>query len=552
MSTTLEEVIADIDAKMAELVPEYAAHRDAMKEGLFTAIANGIVGFGGSGGGGTASATVVTETSFGQASSAGSASTFARGDHTHGTPAMPTAADVGADASGTASGLLATHVAAGDPHPGYALESSLGTAALRDVGTGSGQVAAGNAPSLAVAAHEAAADPHPDYLVAGDLGEAAWLSVGTGAGDVAAGDAADAAIGSHVLEADPHEQYALELDLGAAAWLAVGTGAGDVAAGDAPAAAVAAHVAESDPHPDYALESALGGAALLDVGTGSGDVAAGDAPAAAVSALTATLGGAAYLDVGTGSGDVAAGDAPAAAQAAAEATAAAALASHAADADLHLGSPSNSDLNGVFGRNFDITPVGASIASPGVTLTTGGTITAQIDTDGKVWARFQANAASIAGIRSASNNFLVMASGGYLWFRIRAPSSVASRRVWVGWQSTTVGSGATPAGHYAGLVMDSQSAGDATIYACARDGTTFSTTTTGVTMAAGTEYWGYVRIDASGVYVSIAEDGSDLPGEVTHTANLPGSSTTLGMVFAMYGSVTHQLDIRGGNYNVKF
>lgn len=46
-------------------------------------------GYVGGGGGGTPSGTVVTETTFGQASTAGVAGTFSRGDHTHGTPAAP-------------------------------------------------------------------------------------------------------------------------------------------------------------------------------------------------------------------------------------------------------------------------------------------------------------------------------------------------------------------------------------------------------------------------------------------------------------------------------
>lgn len=45
---------------------------------------------GGGGGGGTPSNTVVTETSFGQASTAGVATAYSRGDHTHGTPNAPT------------------------------------------------------------------------------------------------------------------------------------------------------------------------------------------------------------------------------------------------------------------------------------------------------------------------------------------------------------------------------------------------------------------------------------------------------------------------------
>ena len=66
---------------------------------------------------------------------------YAREDHIH---AMPSAADVGADPAGTASSAISSHVAAADPHPGYALESSLGSAALLNVGTTTGTVAAGN------------------------------------------------------------------------------------------------------------------------------------------------------------------------------------------------------------------------------------------------------------------------------------------------------------------------------------------------------------------------------------------------------------------------
>jgi len=62
-------------------------------------------------GGGATFGSVTTETSFGQASSNGVASTIARSDHTHGTPTNPVTA----------------HVAEGDPHTQYALESALGT-----------------------------------------------------------------------------------------------------------------------------------------------------------------------------------------------------------------------------------------------------------------------------------------------------------------------------------------------------------------------------------------------------------------------------------------
>lgn len=48
------------------------------------------------------------------------------------------------DPAGTASSAVSSHEGAADPHPGYALESSLGGAALLSVGTTTGTVAAGD------------------------------------------------------------------------------------------------------------------------------------------------------------------------------------------------------------------------------------------------------------------------------------------------------------------------------------------------------------------------------------------------------------------------
>lgn len=58
--------------------------------------------------------TVVTEQSFAQASTAGAASNYSRGDHTHGTPAAPTATSVGAlpKAGGTMTGAFVPAVVA--------------------------------------------------------------------------------------------------------------------------------------------------------------------------------------------------------------------------------------------------------------------------------------------------------------------------------------------------------------------------------------------------------------------------------------------------------
>ncbi len=75
------------------------------------------------------------------AAAIGVSTDYAREDHVH---VMPSAADVGADPAGTAASAISAHEAAADPHPGYALESNLGGAALLNVGTTTGTVAAGD------------------------------------------------------------------------------------------------------------------------------------------------------------------------------------------------------------------------------------------------------------------------------------------------------------------------------------------------------------------------------------------------------------------------
>ncbi len=80
---------------------------------------------GGGNGEGGASLSDATPQALGPAA-AGTALTGSRSDHRH---AMPTAAEVGADVSGTAAAAVAAHAAAADPHPSYTTGAEAAAAA---------------------------------------------------------------------------------------------------------------------------------------------------------------------------------------------------------------------------------------------------------------------------------------------------------------------------------------------------------------------------------------------------------------------------------------
>ena len=98
---------------------------------------------GGGGGGGTPSSTVVSETSYGQSATAGSGSTYSRGNHSHGTPVAPSAATI------TDSTTVGRAV----------LTAADASAARTAIGA-----AVSTAPDAAVTAHVALSDPHTQYV----------------------------------------------------------------------------------------------------------------------------------------------------------------------------------------------------------------------------------------------------------------------------------------------------------------------------------------------------------------------------------------------------
>lgn len=92
---------------------------------------------GGGGGSVDPSNSVTSETTPGGAASAGVSVYYSRGDHTHGTPPLPNATDVGADPAGTASTAVTAHSSDADPHGDRAYsdaELAAGLATKSDVG----------------------------------------------------------------------------------------------------------------------------------------------------------------------------------------------------------------------------------------------------------------------------------------------------------------------------------------------------------------------------------------------------------------------------------
>lgn len=137
------------------------------------------------GGGGTPGDTVVTETSFGQSSAAGSQTDYSRKDHTHGTPGdpVPTHAALTTGIHGAGASTLATaatlatavsdHNGLAGPHAGA---TSVGGKAI----PGAGFEPAGTAAS-AVSTHAGEPDPHAGYQKESEKGAAnGYASLGAG------------------------------------------------------------------------------------------------------------------------------------------------------------------------------------------------------------------------------------------------------------------------------------------------------------------------------------------------------------------------------------
>lgn len=133
---------------------------------------------GGGGGSGTPSSSVVSETSYGQSATAGSVSAYSRGDHTHGTPAAPSASTI-SDSTATGRAVL---TAASQAAARSAIGAGTSDLALGSTGS---TAAAGNHTHTATAITDSTATGR-SVLTAADAA-AARTAIGAGTSSLALG-----------------------------------------------------------------------------------------------------------------------------------------------------------------------------------------------------------------------------------------------------------------------------------------------------------------------------------------------------------------------------
>jgi hypothetical protein len=128
---------------------------------------------------------VVSETAYGQSASAGNATAYSRGNHTHGTPTAPAAATI-SDSTATGRALITAADAAA-----ARTTLGLGGAAVLPVGTTTGTVAAGDDSRITGAQQRSTLTTKGDLYVATASATVARLPVGSD-GQVLTADSAQA------------------------------------------------------------------------------------------------------------------------------------------------------------------------------------------------------------------------------------------------------------------------------------------------------------------------------------------------------------------------
>jgi len=195
------------DVVAADATGELAAVTVGADTEVFTADAAAAEGvdWAAGGGSGTPSATVVAETAYAQASTAGTATAYSRGDHTHGTPALPTPADIGATPTTRAINTTSPVTGGGDLSADRTIAVTVGTTA--------GTLAAGDDSRITGAQQRSTLTTKGDLYVATAAATTTRQAVGSD-GQVLIADAAQSTgVGWAAATTPNPEAYRLGLEL---------------------------------------------------------------------------------------------------------------------------------------------------------------------------------------------------------------------------------------------------------------------------------------------------------------------------------------------------
>lgn len=222
---------------------------------------------------------------------------------------------------------------------------------------------------------------------------------------------------------------------------------------------------------------------------------------------------------------------------------------------LNGASPSNTDFNPVFAKSFAVTTDGDTIRGDGMSVTTTGTLSAQNST-ARPFTRFTTTTTLSSAASAYTQSSAVRTTfGGTLYFRIKTASSIGSIRFWLGLRSASgaLGTAATAGCPVVCLSYDTSVSGNWRLVN--KDTATQNPVDSGVTVAADTEYYGYIRTDASGSYLAIAVAGNALPAEVSNLSNFPSDTTELAVSFTLInllGGTARRMDFNSMYYLARY